>query len=508
MAKFYLRTQKASGSTSLYVDVHRPACGVRWRLNTSIRVDIDAWFKAHGSARALEKYYKSEEGKKVKEKADKVEGVIKGFFKDRKKCTNEDKGILEKEINDVVNLEVVKAKEELQKREEDAIKAKAEEEKKKSCQVWNYYEYFMKGIEDGSIRHGQDKKRYTSSTISSWKTFGKHLHGFLEARNMLTLSFEDIDQKIATAFVTYLEDKNLMAGTIVQQKNHFRKLCNIAAEDGKNTNGVSLRQWKSGALNDRQKRAEIVLTDEEIDALYDLKLSGYVEQCRDLWILGYFSTQRVSDYSTFRKESFDTNEYGVPVIKVTQHKTGVEVEIPIMDDRVNEICEKYNYNFPNLKRDAINRGIKMACRILSEKVPSLGEWVVALLSGKERQKEQWYIETKKRVMDGEMLHGEEYKRYKLLKEYADEHKSGDMLYRRDHMGRVIRRRWEIVSTHTTRRSRITNLHKSGYTDREIMAESGHQSIRNFETYMKMSPAERALAIYNKYKPKKEKLQKA
>ena len=89
-------------------------------------------------------------------------------------------------------------------------------------------------------------------------------------------------------------------------------------------------------------------------------------------------------------------------------------------------------------------------------------------------------------------------------EYATEHESGDMLYKRDYQGRVIRLRWELVGCHTSRSSLITSLHKSGLlTDREIMSVSGHSTLKSFETYLKVKSTERASSIYEKIKKAKE-----
>lgn len=503
MAKFYLKTTKASGKSNLYIEVKRPKFGVRWILNTEISVDVKDWTKAQSESKYLVKYFSTEAGQKVQTLMSTVEDVINNFFDSIDSVDQESKKNLLYKIHAVVRLDGNKAEEELKQREQDAIKAKAEEEENRLCQVWNYYEYFLSGIKDGSIRHGE-QKRYTDSSISAWTTFGKHLQGFLEFRLCPNMTFEDIDRTTATAFITYLESKELMKGTISQQINHFRKLCNIAAEDGKNRNGTSLKVWKSHEQKDEDKRAEIVLSDYEVDALYNMNLTGYVEQCRDLWILGYFSAQRVSDYSNFSRDNFGINEDGTPVIRLRQKKTETELEVPILDERVFEICDKYNYRFPNLKRDAINRGIKMACKMLAESVPTLNQWEVTLLAAKERDKELWYIDTKKRVEAGEKLHGEESKRFKRLQEYASEHDSGDMLYKRDYQGRVIRQRWELVSCHTTRRSMITTLHKSGlFSDREIMSVSGHSTIKSYEKYMKVKKTERATDIFNKFKKAKE-----
>lgn len=503
MAKFYLRTQKTDGESNLYIDVNRPKYGIRWKVNTRIRVSVSAWTKAQTTAKSLIKYFSTEEGKAVQEKTDLCEKVIKAYFDNIKSAAEADKTELESQINDIVNTDINEKREALEELRIDESKVKAEKELHRLGEVLSYYESFFEGIQNGSVRHG-DNKRYSNSSISAWRTFGNHLKGFLKANHIESLHFNDITKRTATAFVTYLESEELMKATIGQQVNHFRKLCNIAAEDGTNPNAVSLRVWKSHDQKDSDKRAEIALTDGEIDALYNLKLTGYNEQCRDVWMMGYFSAQRVSDYSKFGKDNFTINPDGTPVIKVRQQKTDIELEIPILDDRVFEICKKYNYKFPVLNRDAINRGIKAACKILSESVPSLKAWEVTLLAAKERDKERWYMEARKRVAAGEKLHGEESKRFKRCMEYAIEHESGEYLYKRDYKGDVIRQRWELVTCHTTRRSMITNLHRTGlFSDREIMSVSGHSTIGSYERYMKVKKTERATSIYEKMKKAKE-----
>ena len=143
-----------------------------------------------------------------------------------------------------------------------------------------------------------------------------------------------------------------------------------------------------------------------------MQLDGLREQVRDMWCLGYFCAQRVSDYSRLTKDNFTQTRSGLDVIVLQQQKTGKELVIPILDDRVFEICEKYDYNFPNLTRDTQNRFIKIVAKELSATVPSLKEWNRTLLTLREREKEESYISMRKRIDEGEKLHGEESKRFK------------------------------------------------------------------------------------------------
>lgn len=483
MAKFFLRSTQAKGNANLYVKLCRPKLGVQWMVNTEIEVDVKEWTKAQSGTKNLSKYYATEQGRKVQESMNLVEGIIKNFFNGMKSVNDKSKNLLLDKIRRVVRLDAIKAEEELQQRELDAKMAKTKEEKDRLFQVWNYYDYFLNGLKVGTIRHG--KRKYTDSSISAWTTFGNHLNGFLEEIHKLSMTFEDIDCKTAIAFISHLENKGLMAATVCQQINHFRKLCNQAAEEGVNTNATSLRIWHSSEAEDDEKRAEIILSEYEIDALYSMKLDGILEQVRDIWCLGFFSSQRVSDYSKLSKENFRQTPSGLKVIVLKQQKTGKNLMVPILDERVFELCEKYDYKFPMLTRDTQNRFIKIVARELSESVPSLKEWCKTMIGLRERQKEESYKSMRKRVEEGEILRGEEAKRYKKMKEYADEHNSGEYLYKRDFAGNIIRQKWELITCHTSRRSAITAMYDSGIYDlKDIMSVSGHQTLKNVERYLK------------------------
>ena len=91
-----------------------------------------------------------------------------------------------------------------------------------------------------------------------------------------------------------------------------------------------------------------------------------------------------------------------------------------------------------------------------------------------------------------------------MKEYADEH-NGSPLYMRDEEGNVLMFKYELIVSHTARRSALTNLYKTGLLDnREMMAISGHKSERVFEKYIKVGPSEHADRIFEKMRAAKDK----
>ena len=56
-------------------------------------------------------------------------------------------------------------------------------------------------------------------------------------------------------------------------------------------------------------------------------------------------------------------------------------------------------------------------------------------------------------------------------------------------------RWQLISTHTARRSGITNMHLSRkYTIPQMMSVSGHKDERTFKDYVKLSLDELAEVV--------------
>ena len=484
MAKFFLRTPLQKGVANLYLRVHRPKLKINWLVCSFIKIDVEAWRKAEGNTNALIRYFATEKGKEVQKQMEIVEGVISELFEDNVIKRNEDKAILERAIKDVVNADAKNALEEVKKR-------KQEEEEKRLHYIINYYDYFLKGITNGDILQKRGAKAYREGTVTAWRSFGKFLKGYTPQ----DMTFEEINKKFADGFVLYLEKQGLMAKTINKQILCFRRLCNAAAVDEKNKNLISVRVWTERTVKDKEKRAEIALNESEIDALYDMPLEGIREAVRDVWCLGYFSGQRVSDYAHFTRENFKRTKNGVNVIVLQQVKTGNEVVVPITDERVNELCAKYDYNFPRVETRTINRYIKEVLQMLSVNVPTLREWTRTQLSMAERQKEKVYLQMQRRIDQGERLHGEELKRYNEMRAYAIEHDSGNNLWKRDFAGNVVKQKWECVSCHTSRRSAVTSMYDSGLYDvREMMSISGHQTLKNFEGYVKRGAIEQAERI--------------
>ena len=437
MAQFFLRTKRETGESPLYTD----------------------------------------EGARVHDLQIKVTKAIDMLYAENKINTKEDKSIIERTLSAIVNGTV----EEIQQTAKVGI-AKSRET------VLGFFDYFIAGISDGSIRHG-DNSDYSSGTVVVWKAFGENLKEYCKK----DISFEDIDKPFADRFTLYLQKQGYMPNTINKKVSCFRKLCNLAAMEGYNKNAVSLRVWKDRTIKEIDKRAEIYLTDEEIDAMYDMELTGENEIVR---LLGYFSCQRYSDYCKLREENFITyNKSGL--ITLTQKKTGKKVEVPIFDDRVYELCEKYNYNFPDITAQKMNLKIKVVGYELSKTVPSFCEKYVTVLTGVEKRSEQTYEKLLKKKKDGIKFSENERKWFHKLDKWA-KIRNGSPLWERNKHGEVVRAKYELICSHTARRSGTTNLYKLGVlSDLELRSITGHESQKNFEGYIRIGISEQAQRVGDK-----------
>lgn len=479
MAQFFLRSKREEGEAPLYTKIRRN--GMQMYVCTGIKVDIKEWNKAQKSLSAMQRYERTEAGAKVHDLQMRVMRAVDALYADNKINSKDDKAIIEEAMNNIVTGGT-----------EEVQHVKRIAEAKSMKYVIQFYEYFFAGISDGSISHGKNSQ-YSAGTIQVWKTFGTYLREYCDAG----ITFDDIDKPFADRFTQFLLKKGFMSNTINKNVTCFRKLCNLAAMEGYNKNAVSLKVWKDRTVKDTEKRAEIYLTEEEIDAMYNMELTGENEVVRDIFVLGYFSCQRYSDYSKLREENFMTYDKGLGQITLTQKKTGKTVNVPIVDDRVYELCDKYNYEFPEISEQKMNLKIKAVTALLAESVPSFQEKYVTVLTAVERRSEQTYARLLKKKESGIKFTENERKWFGKLSKLS-ERRNGSPLFERNKHGEVIRPKYELIASHTSRRSGATNLYKLGaLSNMEMRSITGHQSEKVFENYIRVGLSEQAQMVGDK-----------
>lgn len=158
--------------------------------------------------------------------------------------------------------------------------------------------------------------------------------------------------------------------------------------------------------------------------------------------LGCYTAQRYSDYSIINETNIRTLENGQRVIDLKQQKTGNRVIIP-MRPEVFAILKKYNYRLPKTYEQKVNKYIK------------------------EIAEQADIIEP---IEVEEMQNGKTIKR--IVKKY------------------------ELVKTHTARRSGATNMYLAKIPTIAIMKITGHKTEKEFMKYIKITEEESAMDLMN------------
>lgn len=482
MWNYKLRTSKKSGKATLFFQLRNKKHALNMPfVNSGIEVDVKSWSDANTPKRMAE-YLKTNDGKKVAEQMSKVEGVIK-LLLDGDTVTPDD---VKAAIRDITTDDAKVAK-----KERDARK-KAEADAAKR-EILNYYQYFFEGIKNGAILM-KNGKRYGDSTIVVYNTFGSFLSEWLN--DTPHLMFDELREDNAAQFRALMERKGMMANTKNKLTNCMRHLCNYAASQGIIKTIAPTKIWSSTEVEDNEKRMEVYVTDAELDALYLSNVDDAEAQAvKDLFVLGAIIGQRFSDFNDIQPDNFIVED-GDIYLTLTQKKTGADVVIALDDERAIEIAKRYNYALPSVGHQRMNVLIKRLFQNISDAVPSLDEWMITTLSSREAEAEAHYQELCERKRNGETLNENDRKTLSKLSAAARQY-GGEFgqIYRRDKKNRVIKPKWALISTHTARRSFVTNAIQDGTLERhEIMSVTGHKNERVFNQYDKTEKLMRAKQI--------------
>jgi len=284
------------------------------------------------------------------------------------------------------------------------------------------------------IDHLVEKSKKRVSKVT-WKTYErtKILLKDFQRSNKISLSYEKIDIDFYYRFIDFLEDSCSMSpNTVGKQIKNIKFFMNSAYEEG--FTKCNGHKHKHFKVI-KEESFQIYLNEDELTALKELELEfdSVDDRVRDLFLIGAYTGQRISDWKKLNLDNIITyNE--IDCFKIKQTKTKTEVVIPI-HPVVNSILKKRDGNSPKyVNEQDINEKIK----IIAEKA----------------------------------------KIKSVIKE------KGNL------------KKWELVSTHTARRSFCTNAYKSGMDSLAIMQLSGHKTEKSFLTYIKISKEEFAVRISN------------
>jgi len=307
---------------------------------------------------------------------------------------------------------------------------------KEAEQPKTFFPFVANYIEKSKARTNEKSgKDITKSTIKKYNTCFNYLKKYAKVKKFKNgeIDFQDITLNFYFDFTEYLKKTlNLSTNTIGKQIAVLKMFLRVATDNGLSTNP----DFKSTRFKIITEDSDsIYLNENELWKLYDLDLSANnrLEKIRDLFLVGAYTGCRFSDVVNIKKDSIKDKK-----IHITQIKTGKDVAIPL-HPIVKAIWEKYNGNLPqNVSNQKFNDYIKEVCQLAELNEP-----------------------TAKSITKGGM---------RITKRFE---------------------KWELVTSHTARRSFATNLYKSGFPAISIMAITGHRTETSFLKYIKVTPTEHA-----------------
>ncbi len=295
------------------------------------------------------------------------------------------------------------------------------------------------GFFEQLIQERANNPQFSPNTIKAYRSTFNHLETFAKQKRR-NLDFEDIDLDFFQDFQQYLfSTTGLSQNTGGKYVRVLKTVLNEATERGLNKNAA----YKSRRFTIPKTDVEsIYLSVDELTQLYrlDLSQSERLDKVRDLFLIGAFTGLRFSDFTNIKPENI-RNVDGVEVIQITTQKTGEPVTVPV-NPIVRAILDKHAGKTPKpLSNQKMNDYLKELAEMsgLTEPV----------------------ILTKNKA-------GKRYDRQF--------------------------KKWELVTSHTARRSFATNAFKAGIPALSIMKITGHRTEAAFMKYIKITKEENAVLI--------------
>lgn len=291
--------------------------------------------------------------------------------------------------------------------------------------------------EEGKF-NSERKTQFHRATISRFTVTLDLLREYVAQRGKGSASrsvpFSMIDPEFVAGFTVFLTKvKGYAANTVVKYGRTLRLFLRRAKDAGHPVND----QVFSRRLALKEEPSEqVYLNPEELAALYRLDLTARpgLERARDLFIVGAWTGLRFGDLSRLQPEHVEGDRIRIPTAK-----TGKEVRIPL-HPFVRAIMAKYGGRVPSgISNQKQNDYLKEAAALVPE------------------------LQTK--VMVGRTKGG-------VRREGA-------------------RAKWELVTTHTARRSFASNFYRDGVPARTIMAITGHTTEQSFMRYIRLNNDEHA-----------------
>ncbi len=284
------------------------------------------------------------------------------------------------------------------------------------------------------------KKESTISTYKQTKTVLKDFEKFKNKK----IVFSNITIDLYNELIAYMTtEKRFCLNTIGKHIKILKTILSEATERGINKK-IDFKNKKFKVFS--EETDSIYLTESDLSILFKTNLTKTesLERARDLFLVGCWTGLRFSDFTRLQKVNKDDEN-----VKIKDLKNGKNIVVPI-HPILKKIIIKYNYNWPpSISNQPFNRYLKDIGKIAKL------EDNITLSRSKSGKQEQTNF-----------------------------------------------KKFQLITTHTARRSFATNLYLSGYPSIGIMAITGHKTEKAFMRYIKVAPEQHAKKLKEFWERKK------
>jgi integrase len=243
------------------------------------------------------------------------------------------------------------------------------------------------------------------------------------------VQFETMTNEFRNDFIHYLRHNKKYAETTIHRKLKFIKTIVHYALDCGYITGLRINLRKFGVADVIPDKIALTQTElKEIENL-DLTKNPRLDKIRDRFLIGCYTGLRFSDFIRLNKNHIVDDAY----IQLKQEKTKDFNTQPFWDE-VRKIFEKYDYELPKpISESNFNLYLKEICELCDS-----------------LKKEQEITE------------------YEMGKAKS-----------------IYKPRFELVTSHTARRTFVTLKAEQGMALEDIAIATGHKNIKTLQGYMKL-----------------------
>ena len=329
----------------------------------------------------------------------------------------------------------------------------------------NFVAQYINDLKTGKRLRYRGTTRVSQFYINNFTALFSHLVEYQDDHHTI-LDWEDVTLGFLNKFKSHLLSKQLSTNTVVVYLSRLRTILRDAKKLHYTANDdFDYTDW----YPERVDVDNIYVTSERIMQLYNAPLGdmGWIYEqidkmplndaekadeksfykskrhkealcnARDMFVVGCLTGQRHSDYSRITTDMYYTLGNRI-FVHLKQKKTGAEVYIPLRQE-IDAILKRRGGKMPQIGRAKYTAFIRRCGQLLG-----------------------WTEPVTIHINRGEMTYTKQFPFYQLIK------------------------------THTCRRSFATNAYRAGVPLSAIMAVTGHSSEDMLRKYLKLSNKERAL----------------